>query len=414
MQYRDFGGVGWRPSALGFGAMRLPTVTAGAPEAGSAGAGAGSAAAITERIDQARATAMLRRAVELGVNYVDTAYGYHDGESEVWLGRALRDVAAALHGDAPDPLAELRRRVRVATKLPVWKCRSAADFDRFFEEQLERLGLPDIDFYLLHSLRDETWGRVRDLGVVEWAERQLSNGRIGHFGFSFHDRYQAFADILAATDIWEFCQIQLNYVDTEYQAGLRGLCDAAERGLGVVVMEPVRGGRLAKAPPRVQEIWETAPVPRSPVEWALQWVWDRPEVSLVLSGMGTLEQVEQNASFAARSRPGLLSDEDLAVVARVRDAYRELLVVNCTDCRYCLPCPSGVGIPAVLEVLNDLYVYDDLEGQRDVYTWLEEEQRADRCTSCRECESRCPQGIPIADWMRKADELFGSRPNEHV
>jgi hypothetical protein len=172
-------------------------------------------------------------------------------------------------------------------------------------------------------------------------------------------------------------------------------------------MEPVRGGRLSDPPPRIQEIWDEAPVRRSPVEWALQWLWDQPEVSLVLSGMGTLEQVEQNASYEAASRTGSLGDEELGIVARVRDAYRELLVVDCTDCRYCLPCPNGVGIPGVLEALNDLYVYGDLEGQRDVYTWIEEEQRAERCTSCRECESRCPQGIPIAEWMGVARELLG-------
>jgi uncharacterized protein len=398
VNYREFGGIGFKPSALGFGAMRLPTRRAG----GSAGEGGGAV------IDHQQAAAMLRRAIELGVNYVDTAYVYHGGESEVWLGRALREVAQALHGDAADPLAELHASVKVATKLPAWDCHTAADFDRFFDEQLERLGLSYIDFYLLHGLREETWRRARDLGVMRWAERLLSDGRIRHFGFSFHDRYETFAEILSATDLWEFCQIQLNYMDVDYQAGLRGLHDAAEKGLGVVVMEPVRGGRLAKAPPRVQSIWDESPVRRTPVEWALQWVWDHPEVSVVLSGMGSVEQIEQNAAAASRSRPGAMSDEELALVARAREAFRELIQVACTDCRYCLPCPSGVKIPAVLEVVNDAYVYDDLERQREIYGWIDEEQRADRCTACGECESRCPQGIAVADWMRRADELLSS------
>jgi predicted aldo/keto reductase-like oxidoreductase len=396
MQYRDVGKTGFRASALGFGAMRLPTRSAGDPP--DAGAAPG--------IDHERATAMLRRAIELGVNYVDTAYGYHDGESEVWLGRALREIATALHRSADDPLSALRGSVRVATKLPVWKCQSAADFDRFFEEQLERLGLPFVDFYLLHSLKEETWVRVHELGVLQWAERQLSEGRIRHFGFSFHDRYETFAKILAATDLWELCQIQLNYYDVDFQAGLRGLRAAADEGLGVVVMEPIRGGRLAKSPPRVQAIWNEASVPRSAVEWALQWVWDQPEVSIVLSGMSTEAQVEQNARLASASRSRSLGEDELAIVARVGAAYRELVQVGCTDCRYCLPCPNGVAIPAVLEVLNDAFVFDDLETHRQMYAWLDEEERADRCTACRECESRCPQGIEIGVWLRRAHELL--------
>jgi len=408
VQYRRFGKMDFRPSALGFGAMRLPTTKAGRGR--SAGPGGGAGAESATRVDRVRATEMLRRAVQLGVNYVDTAYSYHDGESEVWLGGALREVAGRLYGSATDPLGELRRHVKVATKLPVWRCRDAADFDRIFEEQLERLELPDVDFYLLHALRDETWHQVRDLGILEWAERKLSDGRIGHLGFSFHDRYPTFPEILAATDLWEFCQIQLNYIDVDYQAGLRGLHDAGERGLGVVIMEPVRGGRLAKAPPHIQSIWDEGPVSRSPVEWALQWVWDQPEVSVVLSGMSTMQQVEQNAAYAARSHEAGLGDAEAALVARGRAAYHELIKVPCTDCGYCLPCANGVDIPRVLETYNDAFVFGDLENQRDMYTWLDEEKRGDRCTACRECESRCPQGIEVSEWIRQADELLAPRP----
>lgn len=395
MQRRELGQTGFRPSVLGFGAMRLPTL----PREGPAGEDA-------PEIDRSASRAMLCRALQLGVNYVDTAYGYHGGKSEAWVGDTLRELARELHPEVADPLAELRRRVKVATKLPVWKCETAADLDRYFEEQLERLRLPSVDFYLLHALDRERWPQIRDLGILDWAERQMADGRIGHFGFSFHDRYEAFVTILEATDLWGFCQIQLNYLDADFQAGLRGLSRAAERGLGVVVMEPVRGGQLARHPAAVEAIWDEAPVARTPAEWALRWVWDRPEVSLALSGMSTLAQVEENARVADVATPGSLSPEEHRLIDRVRDAYREMTVVPCTDCRYCLPCPQGVAIPAVLQLVNDVALHDDLEGSRVSYSWLDESERADRCEACGECEERCPQGIAISEWMRRADELL--------
>jgi uncharacterized protein len=382
MLYRKFGALDFRPSALGFGAMRLP-LAGDDPTA----------------IDREEARRMLRRAVDLGVNYVDTAWPYHGGASEAWLGWALG--------------GGYRERVKVATKLPTWKVEKRDDFDRYLDEQLERLGT-GIDFYLLHSLDTETW---RDVvlphGVMASAEKARADGRIGHLGFSFHDGYDAFVEILDGSDLWEYCQIQYNFMDEEYQAGTRGLELAAARGLGVIVMEPLRGGQLARPTPDVAALWAAARrdlescvpagvcLPESPVEWALRWVWGHPEVSLVLSGMGTMEQVEQNVRSAGRSdRP--LGAAELEVVARVRDEYRRAIPVPCTSCRYCLPCPNKVAIPDILELYNDAIAYADVEGARLRYTWVDADARADACTQCGECEDRCPQGIAIARWLEKA------------
>jgi len=376
MQYRTFGRLGWKPSALGFGAMRLPTID------GDPG-----------RIDEPEAARMVRFAIDQGVNYVDTAYPYHQGTSEPFLGQALLDG--------------YRERIRLATKLPAWKVEGEGDFDRYLDEQLERLRTEHIDFYLLHGLNAGSWAKIRDFGVLRWAEGALADGRIGHLGFSFHDKYEVFKQIVDASESWTFCQIQYNLMDVDYQAGTRGLEYAASRGLAVVVMEPLRGGLLARnVPPAVEKMWDSAPRKRSPADWALQWVWNHPEVSVVLSGMSTMEQVKQNVASADESGPGTLLDEELELVARVREKYRELGRIPCTDCQYCLPCPNGVNIPRVFEIYNDAKIYGDEQSARSSYAWLDEEQRANLCLECEECLEKCPQQIEIPDWLSKAHELL--------
>ncbi len=337
-------------------------------------------------IDEDRAAEMLYYALDHGVNYVDTAYPYHGGASEEFLGRVLQ--------------GSYRKRARVATKLPCWKVEQQDDFDRLLDEQLKRLQRDHVDFYLLHALNEKSWTKMRDLDILSRAERAMAGGRIGHLGFSFHDKLPVFKEIVDGYDNWSLCQIQYNYVDVHYQAGRDGLQYASQRGLGVVIMEPLRGGQLVKQPPpAVARIWQEAGRPWSRVEWALQWLWDQPEVQVVLSGMSTLQQVQENVQAADRSAPGILTTEERTWFDRLREAYLSLKPVPCTGCEYCLPCPSGVAIPKVFEHYNNAVAFDDLRRGRMGYRMLGEERRADKCTACRACEESCPQGIEVSRWM---------------
>lgn len=374
MQYRTFGTLDWNPSALGFGAMRLPFIGND-----------------RSNIDEKEATRMVRYAIDHGVNYVDTAYSYHRGSSEPFLARALKDG--------------YRERIKLATKMPTWLIENPEDFDRYLNEQLERLQTGHIDFYLLHTLNEERWSKMVDLNVFEWAEKAIDDGRIHYVGFSFHDKYEVFKEIVDAYN-WTFCQIQYNYMDEDYQAGTKGLHYAASKGLAVVIMEPIRGGQLACPPESVQKLWDTSPRKRTPADWALQWVWNHPEVSVVLSGMSTMEQVEQNVVSADQSGPGALTGEELALFLKVRTAYNELCVIPCTNCEYCLPCPNGVRIPRILEIYNEGVMYNALESARRSYSFFKEEERADNCVECGECEEKCPQSIPIREWLSKAHEVL--------
>jgi len=376
MQYRTFGRLEWKVSALGFGVMRLPTINNDPGQ-----------------IDEPEATRMIRYAIDHGVNYVDTAYPYHRGNSEKLLGRALQ--------------GGYRERIRLATKLPCWLVDKPEDFDRYLNEQLERLQTDWVDFYLLHALNKESWLKMRDLGVLDRAEKAMTDGRFHHLGFSFHDEYEVFEEIVDGYDNWTLAQIQYNYMDVEHQAGARGLKYAAAKGLAVVVMEPVRGGQLSLTPPqRILDLWASAPRQRPPAEWALQWVWNHPQVSLLLSGMSTLEQVQQNVASASQSDPGTLTEAELALIACVREAYRELCPIPCTQCAYCQPCPSEVHIPRIFEIYNEAIMYNELRTARLLYGWLKEEARADHCEECGQCLEMCPQGIPITDWLKRAHELL--------
>ncbi|MFO7918830.1 MAG: aldo/keto reductase [Anaerolineae bacterium] len=377
MQYRPFGELGYKVSALGFGCMRFPTTEEG-------------------HIDEEEATRMLHYAIDHGVNYLDTGYPYHDGESEPFLGRALQ--------------GGYRERVKLATKLLVRVAEKPSDFDRLLDEQLERLQTDYVDVYLLHGLRKGRWDRACDMGILDWLEKPVLDGRVKAIGFSFHGSFPLFKEIIDAYDGWQVCQIQYNYMNEHYQAGTRGLRYAASKGLAMVIMEPLLGGRLANPPEHIQRLWDTAEQQRSPAEWGLQWVWDQPEVSVVLSGMSAMEHVRENVASANRSGVCTLTGDELNLIHRVRDAYRSLSPAPCTGCGYCMPCPQGVNIPRTFDRFNAGMLSGDMEAARKRYLRLFSDQDesilASSCIQCGQCEEKCPQGIPISEWMPYMHEVM--------
>lgn len=382
MLYRECGKTKEQVSILGFGCMRLPVI-GGDPT----------------KIDEEKAIPMLRYAIDHGVNYVDTAYPYHGtgmdkgGMSEPFVAKALKDG--------------YREKVKLATKLPSWLIKSRADMDRYLNEQLERLETDSIDFYLMHSLGSHTWPLLKEAGFTDFLDKALRDGKIKHAGFSFHDRLGLFKEVVDAYD-WSFCQIQYNYLDEEYQAGTAGLKYAADKGLGVIIMEPLRGGKLAaNLPQEALAILDTAAVKRTPADWALRWVWNHPEVSVVLSGMNTLEQVVENLETAQTAQPQALSAQETAMLRQVKQLFHDRTKVNCTACGYCMPCPQGVNIPACFAMYNDYSIFGEtLERLKFVYNFrLGEEGKASRCVQCGLCESHCPQGIAIREELSKLKAL---------
>lgn len=376
MQYRAFGKDRFQVSALGFGTMRLPTREDG-------------------HVDEAETIRMLRYGIDHGINYIDTAYPYHDGQSEIVVGKALRDG--------------YREKVLLATKFPTWMAESDSDFDRIFQEQFDRLDVDRIDIYMLHSLGKSFWEQALKFRLLDRIVEKREQGLVDRIGFSFHDDLDTFKEIVDYFD-WDFCQIQYNYINETVQAGTAGLKYAAEKGLSVAVMEPLFGGILADPPGAMKEIIDRAGV--DPVDLALRWLWNRPEVSLVLSGMSGMEQTVHNIEIAARSGVGDFGRDEERLVEELRQAHARSMPVKCTKCRYCLPCPSGVAIPQCFEYYNEACA---AEGNADLlhknlYMMLPPESRASRCTSCGECEQKCPQKLPIPKHLREVAERFEGPP----
>ncbi len=358
-------------SILGFGCMRFPTKAGG--------------------IDEPRAVAMIRDSIEKGVNYFDTAYIYHAGKSESLLGQALQ--------------GGYRERVKIATKLPPFMVRKLEDAHKIFAKQLTKLQTDYIDYYLLHMLTDKPmFDKLAGLGVLKWLEEQKEKGIVRNIGFSFHGGKADFELILKAYP-WDFCQIQYNYMDENNQATKDGLILAASMGIPVIVMEPLRGGKLVThLPQEVKKAFNEYNPERSPVEWALRWIWNHPEVNVVLSGMSDEAQIADNIRIASDSRPNSLSEDELAVFERVKKVMQEKTKIPCTACGYCLPCPAGVDIPGCFSHYNDKYLTKDkavrIRYFQNLGAMSAKPAFASQCKDCGKCESHCPQSIAIRKQLK--------------
>ncbi len=387
MLYRKIGKTDYEASVLSLGCMRLPMLEQKNPPKD-----------FFERqkaVDEEKSIEMIDYAIAHGINYFDTAYMYHAGSSESILGKAVKGK---------------RDKLILTTKSPIPMIQKTEDFDRILDEQLEKLGTDRLDFYLLHGLNKVMWEKSKDLNALEFLGKIQKDGRAKHVGFSFHDNTAVFKEIIDAYD-WAVCQIQYNFFDEHYQAGRKGLEYAASKEIGVIVMEPLRGGRFTqRIPEEIEKIWDSAEIKRSPAEWGLRWVADHPEVSVILSGMSTMDQLKENLSIADDFIPKRLTDKEFDIVKKVADAYRDLMKVDCTGCGYCMPCPNGVNIPDIFSLYNDLAMFKD-EMPAVMYNGiiLGPDRDASNCVECGECEDKCPQHIKIIDTLKEAHEALHNK-----
>lgn len=374
MQYRN-DQTGRPISLLGYGCMRFTRKGAG--------------------IDLEKAEREVLAAIGAGVNYFDTAYIYPGSEA------ALGEILDRNH---------CRDQVRIATKLPQYLVRGKGDFERYFSEELRRLRTDHVDFYLMHMLTDvESWHKLEAAGMREWLDAKRAAGQIGQVGFSFHGNTEMFKKLLEVYP-WNFCQIQYNYLDEHSQAGRAGLEAAAAKGLPVIIMEPLRGGKLVNLlPPEAKRLFAESPRGWTPAEWALRWLWDQPAVTCVLSGMNDLEMIEENCRIADEVQPGALTKVDFALLERVKTAIQQRVKAPCTGCGYCMPCPKGVDIPGAFRCYNEMFTERKRTGRREYWQVVglrKEPAFATQCVGCGKCESHCPQHLPIRALLKEADRAL--------
>jgi predicted aldo/keto reductase-like oxidoreductase len=350
-------------------------------------------------IDREKAKNQILYSIDHGMNYIDTAWTYHLGENEPFLGEVLE--------------GGYREKVKLATKLPSWLIESREDMDRILNSQLERLRTDHIDYYLVHALVGALWDKLEKLEVMDFLDAAKADGRIINAGFSFHGSIGDFKRIVDSYP-WTFCQVQYNFLDRENQAGIEGLKYAASKGLGVIVMEPMRGGKLTRVvPPEIEETWNEAPVKRTPAEWALRWVWNHPEVTVVLSGMNEEFHIQENLRIADEAYSNSLDEKELQLVDRVEQQYRKLMNTGCTGCRYCMPCPSGVDIPVCFEIYDNFYLSGNEEEGKLMYAAKSGGiirgdiiGYASQCIQCGQCLEKCPQHLDIPLLLKTISEKF--------
>lgn len=373
MLNKHFPVSGVESSALGFGCMRLPLTN---PDD-------------TTAIDEKEAIAMIRHAIDSGVKYIDTAYPYHGGVSELLVGKALKDG--------------YREKVLLATKLPLWKVEKHEDMMALLDEQLAKLQVDHVDFYLLHGLNKDHIKKMRELDYKSFLAEAVAQGKIRFPSFSFHDDYDTFMDILCDYP-WAMCQVQMNILDGENQATLKGIEEAGKRNVGVVIMEPLRGGLLAQPPEAVRKVYDAYPVHRSPVSWAFRYLYTMPQVITILSGMSTMAQIDDNLRIFSDAAEEPLTEAEQSLYAEVKAAYDRCLRTRCTGCAYCQPCPKGVLIPRIFQGIDRAALQDGATFKEGYAKLVAEGGGAEHCVHCRKCEKACPQHLPITEYLAKFRE----------